>query len=509
VPSSTCLPSARRGRPLKRHPRRTALAAAGLLASFAAFPVAADAALTIAPNAPALGFPASVTDSVGTFSLTSCQDTSGFCVETPAPNPAQPLSVPGNYTPDGEAFYQLADATVPNAGIGLARFALEQAFTTADPVAGQQIMFGRIRFRFGGLKPGTTYRVTHPYGVDEIVADGGGIINSTEDLGCLGPPCDFTAANYGRITSFLQWDPTVAPAPPAGYIGNFAVPHKVIGGPAGTNFVRLEELGPGGVVAGVVGETDQFLVQGKLAGAAPAPAPFVVLDTSALKFSGRQVGSASPAANVTLANHGTADLSVTAATVGGTDAGDYAITANGCAAATPPGQSCTIGVQFTPQATGVRTATLTVAGNALNAPHTFTLTGSGTPAQAPAPPPVVIQAPAPAPLVIQAPVARSSALSVRSLRVARSARLRQARARGITVSFTAPAGANVARVRLVKPGSTKAYASKLVAIERAGRQTLHLRVRGVRAGRYRVEVAVGRSVSSLSRPATAAIALRR
>ena len=292
---------------------RTGLATVGLVASFAALPVAADAALTIQPNAPALGFPASVDDTVGAFSLTSCQDNSGFCVETPAPNPTQPLSVPDNYTPDGEAFYQIAEATVPNAGIGLARFALEQAFTTADPVAGQQIMFGRIRFRFQGLKPGTKYRMTHPYGVDEIVADGGGIINSTEDLGCLGPPCDFTTANYGRITSFLQWDPTVAPAPPAGYIGNFAVAHKVIGGPSGNNFVRLEEVG-----GGVVGETDQFLVQGKLAGAAPAPAPFVVSDAQSLKFNDRQVGNASPTANVTLANHGTAPLSVSSATISST-----------------------------------------------------------------------------------------------------------------------------------------------------------------------------------------------
>jgi hypothetical protein len=495
---------------LSRNTRRAALASAGLLASLAALPAAADAALTIAPNAPALGFPASVTDTVSGFSLTSCQDTSGFCVETPAPNPAAALSVPGNYTPDGEAFYQIADTTVPNAGIGLARFALEQAFVTADAVAGQQIMFGRLRFRFGGLKPGTTYRVTHPYGVDEIVADGGGIINSTEDLGCLGPPCDFTTANYGRITSFLQWDPTVAPAPPAGYVGNFAVPHKVIGGPSGNNFVRLEELGAGGVVANVVGETDQFLLQGKLAGAAPAAAPFVVADAQSLKFSARQVGTTSPTGNVTLANHGTAPLSVSSATIGGTDAGDYSIASNGCATATPPGQSCTIGIAFAPQATGVRTATLTVAGNALNAPHAFNLSGSGTPAQAPAPPPVIIQAPALAPIVIQAPsspVARSASLTASRLRVARGVTLRQARVRGITVSFTAPAGAAVARVRLVKSG--RSYASKLVALERAGRQTVHLRVRGVHAGRYRLEVALGRSGSSLTRAVSALITLRR
>src|SRR3954467_6983172 len=437
---TACMASAHRG---GRAYTRTGLATVGLVASFAALPVAADAALTIQPNAPALGFPASVDDTVAGFSLTSCQDNSGFCVETPAPNPTQPLSVPDNYTPDGKAFYQIAEATVPNAGIGLARFALEQAFTTADPVAGQQIMFGRIRFRFQGLKPGTKYRMTHPYGADEVVADGGGIINSTEDLGCLGPPCDFTAANYGRITSFLQWDPTVAPAPPAGYVGNFAVAHKVIGGPAGTNFVRLEELGAGGAVAGLVGETDQFFLQGKLAGAAPAPAPFVVPDTSVLRFTDRQVATTSPAANVTLVNRGTAPLNVSSATIAGTDAGDFAIAANGCSAATAPGQSCAVGVTFRPNATGVRTATLTVTGDALNGPHTFTLTGSGTPAQAPAPPPVFIQSPplqllvgVPAP---SGPVAKAASLVAKAVKAGRRVSLRQARARGIVVSFTAPA----------------------------------------------------------------------
>jgi len=334
-----------------------------------------------------------VTDAVSGISLTSCQDASGFCVETPAPNPTQPLSVPGNYTPDGEGFYQLADATVPNAGIGLARFGLEQAFTTADPTAGQQIMFGRIRFRFDGLKPGTKYRVTHPFGVDEVIADGGGIVNQTEDLGCLAPPCDFAAANYGRVAAFLQWDPTVAPAAPAGYVGNFAVPHAVIGGPAGTNFVRLEELTAGGAVAATVGQTSQFLVQGKLAGPAPAPAPFALADATALDYASRQVGTTTPVKNVTLSNHGTADLTVSAATLGGADAADFQVASNGCAGAVAPGTSCTIGITFAPQATGTRSATLSIASNSVGSPQAIALTGVGTPATLPAPAPVIIEAP--------------------------------------------------------------------------------------------------------------------
>src|SRR3954468_14939173 len=379
-----------------RHTVGAKLALAGAVACLAAVPSTADAALTIGADAPGLGFPASVTDAVSGISLMPCMDTSGFCIETPAPNQAAALSVPDNYTPDGEAFYNQADALVPGAGQGLVVLALEQAFTTADPVAGQQILFGRVRFRFTGLKPGVTYRVTHPYGVGEFVADGTGRINTTDDQGCLGPPCNFQTATYGQITSFLRWDPTVAPAAPAGYVGNIAQLHKVIGSPFNTNFVRLEELGAGGVVASVVGETDQFHVQGKLAGAAPAAAAFVIPDTSSPDHGARQVGTTTPAKQVTLANHGTAPLTVSTATVGGADAGDFQVTSNTCTAPVAPGALCAVGVAFAPRASGTRTATLTLATDALNGAQAVALKGTGTPAQAPAPPAQIIQAPTPA-----------------------------------------------------------------------------------------------------------------
>src|SRR3954468_19708654 len=215
-----------------RHTVGAKLALAGAVACLAAVPSTADAALTIGADAPGLGFPASVTDAVSGISLMPCMDTSGFCIETPAPNQAAALSVPDNYTPDGEAFYNEADATVPGAGLGVALFALEQAFDVDPPAQGHQILFSRIRFRFTGLKPGVTYRVTHPYGVDEFQADAAGIVNSTDDAGCFTVPnCGFAAASYGRVTSFLRWDPIVAPAPPAGYVGNVGVLHKIIGSP--------------------------------------------------------------------------------------------------------------------------------------------------------------------------------------------------------------------------------------------------------------------------------------
>ena len=114
------------------------------------------------------------------------------------------------------------------------------------------------------LKPGVTYRVTHPFGVDELEASPAGVINTTEDTGCLLVPCPFATVGYGRYSALLRWDPTVAPAAPAGYVGSVATPHAIVGSPSGTNFVRLEELdGPGGLPVSTVGETSSFNLQGK------------------------------------------------------------------------------------------------------------------------------------------------------------------------------------------------------------------------------------------------------
>jgi hypothetical protein len=50
----------------------------------------------------------------------------------------------------------------------------------------------------------------------------------------------------GRFGPFIEWTPPSAanPAvPPAGFVGDAATPHTVVGSPLNTNFVRIE--GPG------------------------------------------------------------------------------------------------------------------------------------------------------------------------------------------------------------------------------------------------------------------------
>jgi hypothetical protein len=173
------------------------------------------------------------------------------------------------------AFYWSASATLSGAGAnGSLNMALVASFsgstTAAIPVDGEQITFFQITVGpLTGLAAGSVYTVTHPYGVlTNLVADSSGTISvQRQDVGCAAAPCDFTAVLGSAIGPFLQWDTGA----PAGFIGNPATPHKVIGSPSGTNIFRIDGPNAGG--AGVnTKQTDLFKVQGNLfTGTVPAP----------------------------------------------------------------------------------------------------------------------------------------------------------------------------------------------------------------------------------------------
>ncbi len=104
-----------------------------------------------------------------------------------------------------------------------------------------------------------------------------------------------------------------------------------------------------------------------------------VPSTTSLAFGTVGVNNSSAPQSVTLGNQGNAPLSVTGARIAGADASDYAITSDGCAAATvAPGTSCTVTVTFTPSQTGTRTAALTFADSASGAAASVALSGTGT-----------------------------------------------------------------------------------------------------------------------------------
>jgi hypothetical protein len=179
------------------------------------------------------------------------------------PNPALPVSFPDNF-PD-EFFYQLdgADFTLADGTRVVVSLNVEGAFANGGVVAGDQMVFGRVRIRFDA-PDGARYRITHPYGVDDLVATAKKGINFTGDEGAVAG--SFGQVLNSRIGPFLKWDPTVAPAAPAGYVGNPGINHKVVGSPYNTNFVRIEQLDPvTGAVLSQVGFTDLFSVQGRYA----------------------------------------------------------------------------------------------------------------------------------------------------------------------------------------------------------------------------------------------------
>src|SRR5438876_6756122 len=227
---------------------------------------------------PITGFPRWYMDRTG-LQLGQCLDDSaadpcGVIAELPDPN--QPLVFPGNFP--GEFFYWRTTADIDNIGGvgGLARLVMSTqagfggASETPADGPGSQIVFARYRVRVvpNGLVPGATYTVTGPFGVKSFVAEATGTINFTIDDGCpLGTPlpCDF-ASVLPTIAAgpFLTWDPASAPFPPAGFIGDPAIPHTIIGSPFHTNIFRIQGPNVGGPGVNSV-ETNVFtIVLGKI-----------------------------------------------------------------------------------------------------------------------------------------------------------------------------------------------------------------------------------------------------
>jgi hypothetical protein len=211
------------------------------------------------------GFPTSYKDSKA-VRLEACYTaTDPLCPAAGIPDPAAPVVFPTNF-PD-EFFYQLASATLnPQGNKLLVETNLEASFANGAVVAGDQITFARIRIKDVDVPTGVTWRITHPYGVDEFTAGANGKpgINVTQDVGVS--PGSFGGALNSRLGPFLKWDPTVLPLAPVGYIGDPGVLHTVTGSPYGTNFVKVEQKNADGSYSPVVGgDLNQFTLQGRYA----------------------------------------------------------------------------------------------------------------------------------------------------------------------------------------------------------------------------------------------------
>jgi hypothetical protein len=376
--------------------RRVLILALLALAAIALSVPRADATLSaVGPTSQATGgFPRYFTD-VNNQRLELCLDQSGNCLAT-FPDPAAPPSLPDNFPDESFWFDATSDAPIPGPngvpGEALLVMATEAAFAN-DVVDGDQIAFTRIRLRIRGGFPNQDYTLTYPYGSRKLRTDAKGGASFTSDVGCFTFPCDWSQVLRGEVGPWLKWDPAVAPAAPAGYLGDPNVIHKVVGSPTGRNFFRVNGGGntglpqpnntsPGGV------QNDLFAIQGKIdtgpdPAPPPAPAPAASFVPTSLSYAPRDVGTTSAAQRATLTNTGTAGMNISSVSLTGANAGDFAITTNDCGATLAANASCSATVTFSPTATGTRAANLTFADNAAGNPHSIALTGSGNGALAP------------------------------------------------------------------------------------------------------------------------------
>jgi hypothetical protein len=176
-----------------------------------------------------------------------------------------------------EAFYQAASAQLvgPGGQEFDILFDVEAAYLSpTDPIT-----FGRIQLGMDNVTPNGVYTVEHPYGTHQWIAEPDGtLLGGRRAAQRLETNGAFDATLTSPIGPFLRWDTGA----PAGYIGDGATPHKVVGGSA-RNFVRIS--GPGlpplvtdpvtGAVTGGI-TTDLFTVEGRLfdpAQVIPVPPP--------------------------------------------------------------------------------------------------------------------------------------------------------------------------------------------------------------------------------------------
>ena len=108
------------------------------------------------------------------------------------------------------------------------------------------------------------------------------------------------------------------------------------------------------------------------------PTAAVQLSALSLDFGNSQVGQASTTQTLTITNKGSGSLTITAVTLGGSNAGDFQLTGPTCSGAVlAPNGTCSVGVIFRPTTTGARQASILMIDSAAGSPREVILTGVG------------------------------------------------------------------------------------------------------------------------------------
>jgi hypothetical protein len=118
---------------------------------------------------------------------------------------------------------------------------------------------------------------------------------------------------------------------------------------------------------------------GVTAAPAHAAAPAVTFSPASLTFAAQAIGTTSAAQSISITNTGAANLFINSAATRGADPLDFTEVDDQCSGLTlPPGGGCTVAIDFSPTATGTRTASFILTDNAANSPQTVPITGTGT-----------------------------------------------------------------------------------------------------------------------------------
>jgi hypothetical protein len=113
-------------------------------------------------------------------------------------------------------------------------------------------------------------------------------------------------------------------------------------------------------------------------GLAPATPSVTVMPSSPIMLPSTTQGTTSAPVIVTVTNSGNAPLNISAVAINGANGSEFALASNTCAgAAIAANATCTVGITFTPSATGARQANLQITDNAPASPQSFALSGTG------------------------------------------------------------------------------------------------------------------------------------
>ncbi|MFN8512531.1 MAG: choice-of-anchor D domain-containing protein [Chloroflexia bacterium] len=101
----------------------------------------------------------------------------------------------------------------------------------------------------------------------------------------------------------------------------------------------------------------------------------LIVTPDSLSFGSQATGTTSAVQTVTVTNVGSSAIQISSAGISGSA---FATASDQCSAATLlPGQNCTVGVTFSPSATGPASGTLTIASDAPEGSHAVALSGTG------------------------------------------------------------------------------------------------------------------------------------